>query len=360
MKILDKYLVKQFLQIILFGLLTFIVLFVIIDMMENLDDFIDQNVPTELIIKYYIVFIPEIVRLITPIAVLLAALFTSGRMANLNELTAIKSSGVSLYRYMMPFVAASFIISLLSVYFGGYVVPAANKEKVYIEQNYMKKGLVFIGNNIFFQDTKDRIVTINRYDVNNRQAYQVSIQNFDPEDNTKMLSRIDAFRMVYDSTKKDWTLFSGTERTFSDTSETYNKFLSMEVKDLHFKPGDIIKKQRKPEEMSLTELKDYANEQLKTGNNPTPILIEYHSRIAFAFASFVVVLFGIPISTNKRRGGIALQFGINLMITFIYLVFMKVSQAFGKNGVMNPLLTAWLSNLIFLAAAIYNIYRVRK
>ncbi len=360
LKILDKYLIKQFLQIILFGLLTFSLLFVLIDLLENLDDFIDQDVPALIVMKYYLVFLPEILRLIIPVAVLLAALFTSGRMANLNEIIAIKSSGISLYRYMAPFAATALIISLLSVYFGGYIVPEANKEKIYIEQNYMKKGLVFIGSNIFFQDTKNRIVTINRYDVDDQQAYQISIQNFDPQQTTKMISRIDALRMEYDSTKKIWTLYSGTQRTFSDTSETYTKFTTYQISDLHFKPEDVIKKQRKPEEMTLTELKNFASEQLKTGNDPTQILIEYHSRIAFAFASFVVVLFGIPISTNKRRGGIALQFGINLGITFIYLVFAKVSQAFGKNGVMNPMLTAWFSNIIFLCAAIYNIYRVRK
>ncbi|MHB8930865.1 MAG: LptF/LptG family permease, partial [Melioribacteraceae bacterium] len=88
--------------------------------------------------------------------------------------------------------------------------------------------------------------------------------------------------------------------------------------------------------------------------------IEYQSRIAFAFASVIVVLFGLPISANRRRGGLAIQFGINLLITFIYLVFMKVSQAFGKSGVLNPLITAWLANFIFLLAAIYNIKRAQK
>ena len=92
MKILDRYLVKQFMQTILFGLLAFTLIFVVIDMMENLDDFLDQNVPTSLILQYYFVFIPEMVRLMTPIAVLLASLFTAGKMANQNELTAIKAS----------------------------------------------------------------------------------------------------------------------------------------------------------------------------------------------------------------------------------------------------------------------------
>ncbi len=130
MKIIDKYLTKQFLQTILFGLLGFTIIFIVIDAMENLDDFIDQNVPALKILHYYIVFSPEIIRLMTPVAVLFAALFTAGKAASSSELTAIKASGVSLFRFMLPFLITTFIVSLFSIYFSGYVVPMANKTKL--------------------------------------------------------------------------------------------------------------------------------------------------------------------------------------------------------------------------------------
>ena len=360
MKILDRYLIKQFLQTILFGLITFTLIFVIIDLMENLDDIIDQNVPTTMILQYYLVFIPEMLRLTLPIAVLLACLFTVGKMSNLNELTAIKSSGVSLYRFMMPFVLTALLISLFAIYFGGYIVPIANKHKVYIEQTFLKKGIVHAGGNIYFQDTKYRIVTISYYDVMHDQANRVSIQDFSESDISKMVSRIDAFRMSYDTLKNVWELSNGVKRYFSGNEQRTEKFAKLELKNLNFTPKDVIKKGQKPEEMSLNELQSYAEDQLKTGNDPTRTLIEYHSRIAFGFTSLVVVLFGLPISAGKRRGGLALHFGINLAITFIYLVFMKVSQAFGKNGVLDPLLTAWFANIIFFTAAIFNIIRAQK
>lgn len=360
MKIIDRYLVKQFIQTILFGLLAFTLLFVVIDMMENLDDFIDQNVPGMLILQYYLVFMPEIIRLVTPVAVLLSSLFTAGKMSSLNEITAIKAGGISLYRFMAPFIIVSFFISLMSVYIGGYLVPMANKHKVFIEQTYMKKGIVYFGSNIFFQDTKSRIVTINYYDIANKQAHQISIQEFNPVDKTRLIKRTDALRMKFDEQKKCWTLMNGTIRTISDTTEVLQKFIEYEYYGLNFKPDDVMKKQRKPEEMSLTELSEFAAEQKRTGNDPTSILIEYQSRIAYAFASVVVVFFGLPISANRRRGGLAIQFGINLLITFVYLVFMKVSQAFGKNGVLDPLITAWIANFIFLVAAAFNIKKALK
>ena len=114
MKILDRYLVKQFLQTIAFGLIAFTALFVIIDLMEKMDDFIDQSVPGNIIFEYYIVFVPEIFRLMIPVAVLLACLFTVGKLSTQNELTSIKSSGVSLYRFMTPFLITGLIIRAYS------------------------------------------------------------------------------------------------------------------------------------------------------------------------------------------------------------------------------------------------------
>jgi lipopolysaccharide export system permease protein len=359
LKIIDKYLIKQFLQTVFFSLLAFILIFLVVDAMENLDDFIDQNVPILEIIHYYIVFTPEIIKLITPVAVLFGALFTAGKASSLSELTAMRASGVSLYRFMAPFVITAFIISLFSLYFGGYVVPMANKTKIYIEQTYLKKGLAFTGNNIYFQDTKTRIVSISYFDSNLNWANRVSIQDFNKNDLTQMTNRIDAQRLEYDSLKNIWIAYNGIERTFTRDTESDKYFDTMKIANLHFKPVDLTKKQEKPAEMNLGELSELIDSQKKAGTNPTLAQIEYHSRIAFAMTSVIIVLFGLPISANKRKSGLAVQVGINILIAFVYLVFMKVSQAFGKNGALDPILTAWFANIIFAAGTFITLPRMK-
>ncbi len=360
MLIIDRYLIKQFLLTTIFALLTFLAIFLVVDLMEHLDEFIENDVPLIIILKYYSVFLPQMIRYMTPIAVLLAALFVTGKLSDLNEVTALKASGMSLYRYMAPFIITTVLISLFSIYFGGYISPLANKVKVGIEREYWGFGKIRSGHNIFFQDTKTRIVTISSYNVSNNQARIISIQDFDPNNITKMISRIDAKKMKYDTTSASWNLIEGVKRDFSDISETQQIFSKLEIDNLHFLPKDVLKKQTKNEEMTLSELDELADEMLVAGNNPKRVQIEYHSRIAFAFASIITVLFGLPLSTNKRKGGLALQFGINLVITFSYLVFMSISQAFGKNGVMSPILTGWLANIIFFVAAMLNIARAQK
>lgn len=361
MKILDRYLVKQFLQTIIFGLLAFTVLFLVIDMMENLDDFIDQKVSMDIILNYYLVFSPEIIKLITPVAVLFAALFTAGKAANLSEITAIKASGISLFRFMLPFLVVTFFICIMSIYFSGYVVPHANSVKFNLERKYLNRGYVYMGNNIFFKDSPSRIVNIAYFDESQNQAYRLSIQEFDLNDPTKMISRIDAAKITYDSTAKSWTGENGVRRFFSSEREVSNYFNSMTFSDLNFQPKDLMSKQQKIEEMNLDDLKKLVNSQIREGTDPKSTLIEYHSRISFSMSSLIVVLFGIPLAaTKRRRGGLAVQVGINILVTFIYLVFMKISQAFGKNGAMDPILTSWFANFVFLAAAVINLPRIKQ
>jgi lipopolysaccharide export system permease protein len=360
MKILDKYLIKQFLQTIIFGVFAFTIIFIVIDVMENIDKFIDQNVPSITVLHYYVVFSPEIIKLMLPVSVLFAALFTAGKSANLSELTAMRASGVSLYRFMAPFVVTTLIISLLAIYFGGYLVPMANKTKIYIEQVYLKKGVVYAGSNIYFQDSKTRIISISFFDNSNNNANRVSIQDFNDNDLTEMTSRIDAQNLKYDSLSGEWIAINGVLRSFFGRKQSASFFDSLQVADLHFKPDDLLKKQRKPQEMNLNELLDLIETQERAGHDPSAALIEYHSRYAFAMTNLIVVLFGLPISANRRRGGLAVQVGINILITFIYLVFMKVSHAFGKNGALDPLLTAWFANLIFLAGAFITIPRMKN
>jgi lipopolysaccharide export system permease protein len=360
MKIIDKYLIKQFIQTIAFGLLGFTFIFIVIDAMENLDDFIDQSVPALKIIHYYFVFSPEIIRLMTPVAVLFSALFTAGKAANLSELTAIKASGVSLFRFMLPFIITTFIISLFSVYFSGYVVPMANKTKLNIEQEYLKKNLSFSGSNIYFQDSKKRIVSISFFDNNSNRANRVSIQEFNADNLKQMQSRVDAASLTYDTLKNVWIANNGTKREFNGQKQKVDYFISLDIPNLNFSPSDLLKKQTRPSEMNLTELNELIKSQESAGNDPTSTLIEYHSRIAFAMTSVIVVLFGLPISANKRKGGIASQVGLNILVTFVYLVFMKVSQAFGKNGALNPVLTAWLANFLFMIAAAINLWRSKQ
>ncbi|HMK39328.1 MAG TPA: LptF/LptG family permease, partial [Bacteroidota bacterium] len=345
----------------LFALLAVIVVFIVIDAFEKLDDFIDKQAGWGIIVQYYVFFIPEIIKLIIPVAMLLASLFVTARLSTQNELTAMKSSGISLYRIMAPFVGVALIVSAASVYFNGWVVPLANQKKFLIERVYLHKDVVSAsGANIYIQDTRTRILSLGYYDDARFIATRVSIQDFSPDDPTVMTERMDAVSMAWDSASRGWTLYTGTHRWIDGDSERLEQFSLRPAGQLHFDPEDLRKKQEKPDEMDYYTLRQFIRNQENAGQDVARWLVDFYSKISFPFASVIVVLFGVPFASQKRRGGVGVQLGISLLICFIYLIFMKVSQVFGYNGDINPLLTAWSANIMFLGGAVFVMARVQK
>lgn len=369
MTLLDRYIIRQFLLTFLFGLVAFLLIFLVVDLMEKLDDFIDAGVGAGVIIQYYIHFMPEIIKLMTPVGMLLAALFVTGRLAQQNELAAMKSSGMSLYRLLAPFTAVSLVVSLGGIYFNGWIVPYANQTKFDIERRHLQRVSSTPSRfNIFFQDGPTRLVSIGFYDNNSRLANRVSIQDFADTNLTVLLGRYDAQQMQWqdagasltDTATPGWALINGNKRVFREGGHVLERFDRLFVGRLSLSPDDMQKKQRKPDEMDFSELREFIESQQRAGQDVSRWLVDYHSKIAFPFASLIVVLFGVPFSSNKRRSGVALEFGISFAATFVYLGFMKTSQVFGYNGDLNPLFTAWLANILFLAAGFVNLLRVQK
>jgi lipopolysaccharide export system permease protein len=273
----------------------------------------------------------------------------------------MKSSGISLYRIMAPFVCVALIVSAVAVYFNGWVVPYANQKKFMIERVYLHKDVVSAsGANIYIQDTRTRFLSLGYFDDTRNIATRVSIQDFSPADPTVMTERMDAVSMAWDSASRSWTLNAGTRRRFSDQGEQLEQFTTRSAGRLHFDPDDLRKKQEKPDEMDYYTLQQFIRNQEDAGQDVARWLVDFYSKISFPFASVIVVLFGVPFASQKRRGGVGVQLGISLLICFIYLIFMKVSQVFGYNGDIDPLLTAWSANILFLGGAVFVMVRVQK
>lgn len=362
MKLVDKYIIRQFVSHFFFALIAIIMIFIIIDLMENVDSFIDRGAPVQVVILYYIYFIPEMIKSMIPVAMLLSSLFTTGKLSSQNELVAMKAGGVSLYRFMLPFLAIGVLVTGFTVYFNGWVVPLANKEKFQIEREHLtRSGRAEVGHyNIFIQDSPVRFLSLGFYDERARSVSRVSIQDFSDTNYSVLVRRYDASRMEWDSEQRAWTLYRGTIREFSGDRETMKEFDQFPLENLQFTPDDIAKKQIHPEEMNYTELGEFIQSQRRAGQQTARWEVDYYATIAFPFASLIVILFGVPFSAQKRRGGMALQFAMGVLITFLYMAFMTISETLGHSGQYSTLLMAWLPNLLFLGAGLINLMRVGK
>jgi lipopolysaccharide export system permease protein len=361
-KQIDRYIIFQFVKNFLFALLCFILIFILVNLFENLDKFIDNKLSFIAVLTYYLYFIPEIIRLTTPIAALLATLFTAGRMVNFNETIAIKNAGVSLVRFIMPFLAMGMLITAVALYFNNWIVPEANKQMFAIERNSLGKNKNVAGlNRLYFQDTKNQLVLIDQFRENDLTALRLSVQLYDPDSLNRMIKRIDAEQMKWDG--KAWQIINASERTFSDSTESLKNYKEIPMADiegfnkLNLVPSQITRRQLKPDEMNYGELEEFIVSLKKGGQDTDRQMVDFYSKISFSFSSLIVIIFGISISTgSKRRKGLALQFGISILVSFVYLGFVKISQSFGYNGDLNPLFTAWLANIVFAGFGITNLY----
>lgn len=368
MKLIDKYILRHFIQNLVFGIFCFVIIFILVDLFENLDRFIDKNLSIGMLSLYYMYFIPDILKLITPVGMLLASLFTISRFVNYSELTAMKSAGISIYRYLAPIMIFGAIITLFAVYFNGWIVPGANRMKFDFERKILGRNLISdVQENIYIQDKINRIIIINYYNKADNTCGNTLIKIFNKDSLYKTEKRLDILSMKWSEEKNDWTIKDGFLRTFS-VPDIENLVIlkdtllsSIEGFDkINLNPEQIIKKTLRPEELNLTEFREFIDNLEINGQDAAKEKVDYYSAISFPFANLITILFGVSITSNRRKGGAALHFGISLIVSFIYLGFVKISQVFGYNGDVNPIITAWSANIIFLSVSLYNFFRLNR
>lgn len=356
--IIDHYIIRRFLGVLGLGLALFISIYLIVDIIEHLDSFIDKGAPALAIIRYYLYYLPFIVVLILPVAMLLSSLFSIGLLARHGELVALKASGISLYRILLPLFGLSLAISFLCLMLGEIVVPFSNQQKERIKRVEMEKRPprnTGQRRDIYLQDTPNRIVHARLYLAKKKTAKDVLIQDYAKN---VLVKRTDAEEMAWE--EGGWILKNAYVRTFTENEERLCRYEKIERPGLRILPQDLAKRQRDPEEMGFWELKRYIDRVRKGGGGYKRWLVDLHMKVSFPFANFIIVLFGAPLASNPRRSGVAVGFVISFIICFIYWGILQAGIAMGHNGLLPPLLAAWIGNLGFGLAGLAILIKARK
>src|SRR5437867_3002245 len=167
-------------------------------------------------------------------------------MINFNEIVAVKNAGVSLQRFMMPFLILGALVTAISIYFNNWVVPEANKQKFFIERNYLGKNVITEGlTRLYFQDSQNQLVLIDQFNEVQMNAKNVSILVYNPKNAIDMTKRIDASEMVWDGGR--WKLVNAVERDFENGQEkiaNYSEIFTDDVagiRKIFLKPSDITR-----------------------------------------------------------------------------------------------------------------------
>ena len=352
---MDLYIIKKFLGTYFFAIALIITIAVVFDVNEQIDKFVTNKAPVEAIIfDYYMNFIPYFSNLFSPLFVFIAVIFFTSKMAENSEIIAMMSTGMSFRRMLRPYMISAAIIAALTYGLGAYVIPKGNVTRLDFESKYKRKKKVEYVRNVQLEVDTGVIAYMERYENYNKTAYRFSLDKFEDK---KLVSHLTARSATYDTTSvHKWTLKNYMIREMDGLKETITKGERLDS-IIKMEPQDFLIMKEKQETMTSSELSAYIERQRRRGfANIKEFEIEYHKRIAMSFASFILTIIGVSLSSRKVKGGMGMYLGAGLALSFSYILFQTVSATFAVNGNASPFLAVWVPNIVYTFIAIY-LYR---
>ncbi len=356
---IDRYLIRYFFVSFFVVAVAIGLTIIVINMVQDLRDFIDHKVPIAEILEYYVYFGGWVIRSFFPVFVLLAALFSISMLARKNEILAMKASGLSLYRIALPLLITALLLSGFHFYYNEYIFPPANKKRLEMKEFTIRKRSKHRYrqvNNVYRQIEPGYFYTIATFNVDRSEGTNLKV--YKTRDN-KLSEITTASRIVFEDYQ--WVAKDGIVRSFDDSAhESYTQFASLELPDIEDKPSDLSKKIGKPEDMGLEELQEYIDLMKRTGGPYVREAIDLRMKYAYPAASFIVLLLSIPFASNPRRSGIAVSFAVGTLIALIYFVLFRILQSAGYNEKIPAWLSVWGVNGLFFLIGVVAMMRARK
>ncbi len=346
MKILDKYILKRFLTSFFFVVVVLMAIVVMIDITEKNEDFIKSGVSfSQILLEFYLYYIPYIANMISPLIIFIAAVFVTSRMASHTEIIAILNSGVSFKRFLWPFVLGSSIVAVATFFMIGWIIPRSNKAMVLFENKYIKDKFYFDGRDVHIKISPTNYVYLESYNNQINTGYQFTLEDIE---NNKLQSKLKASRILWNKDKNKWTLEDYQIRNFSGMGKQQIIRGSYMDTTINLKPSDFESKYLHHETLNFNELNAYIAELKDRGAENIEVYeIEKYERYAYPFAVIILTIFGVIVAARKARGGTGFQIAIGFILAFVYLIFLVMSRSFATSGAINAMMAAWIPNILF-------------
>jgi LPS export ABC transporter permease LptG len=359
LKLMDLYVLKQFLAKLVATTTAFIVIFIVVDIIDHLDKFIDASMPAVAILKYYIHTIPWFLSIGFPMAMLLSTVFTLSILQKNSELTAIKASGVGFRRISAPLLILGLMFSFLSFGFDNYVVTTHYQKRLLLEEEHGIRKLRTKNakkRNIYRQLDANTILSIKRFQFNNKMAYGISIQKFDGQ---TLTYRLDSPKMQWKDEKHSWVIPNYTIRQWNNGQLKFSTHNQDSTMYSEITPIDLTRETGKPEEMDYNNLAEFVEKLQRNGIHEPRWAVNLYFKTALAGTSFLMVLFGLSLAIRKPRSSLAIGVGMSIGVIFLYYAALKFGQTLGYKGVLNPFISVWGPNFIFFLIGSYLFYRTK-
>ncbi|MFC1526022.1 LptF/LptG family permease [Candidatus Latescibacterota bacterium] len=355
MSLLDRYLLRRYAFYLAFSIAALWSLTVVVDLIENIDTFIDHEATLAQIVLYYLYRSPYWMVLTLPIAVLIGTLFSLTGLARRSEITAVKAAGIGLHRFLLPLFGFGAIFSAAAFAFTDWVVPPAtyryNSTRNDIRSYSRTDGS---RRQVLLQDVDGQVLFARSYDHGRQRGHDIL---WERAIGTHVPERAVAERLERRDSR--WVLVDGYRYGLGEKLEAV-AFDTLTLGSITLQPEDLARQQKKPEEMDLPELRAYIDRARVNGEDTTRNLVDLHLKVSFPVTCFIILLVGAPVAASARRSGRANTFGIGVLICFVFYSCVKAGQALGWNGILAPWLGAWGPNIGLGLVGLLLLWRAHK
>ncbi|MDE6804670.1 MAG: LptF/LptG family permease, partial [Muribaculaceae bacterium] len=313
MKILDIYILKKFLGTYFLATLLFLAVIAMFDVTEKLDAFLTAPF-SETIFDYFASFLPYFANQLSPLFVFISVIFFTSKMASNSEIIAILASGVSFRRLLWPYMVGATVIAAVTFALSNYIIPPTNVRRIAYTNKYVRNKSVETGINLQLMASPGVVAYFGRFENKSKTGYRFSLDCFDGK---TLTSRLTAQSIVYDTTKLyKWTLRDYMIRDFDGAKESVRRGSKLDT-IIPIEPRDLLISSNDQETLTTPEITEYVEKQRMRGvANIKAFEIEKEKRIAATAAAYILTLIGMSLSSRKVKGGMGLNIGIGLALSF--------------------------------------------
>lgn len=356
MRILDVYILKKFFKSLITIIVIILPIGIAIDISEKIDKFLnDPNLNLWIILKdYYQHFIITYSNQFLPLALFLAVVWFTSKLASDTEIIAMHSAQISFNRLLYPYIVGALIITAYSLYMNHFIVPNSNYKFTKFDREYiMKKRDDTFLTDISLQLDDQKYLFIKNYTVNQNRGSDVS---YDEYDGINLKYRLKANNIRWNEKDSTYTLNDYTKRYLKKGRDVLYRGSRMDT-TFNFFPKDLYFEDYLAKEMKSPELSHYIKVSENRGvRSLNPYKVELYKRTSLPFSTFILTLIAVALSIKKRRGGTGLNLATGIALAFIYIFFMKISEVLGSVAGAPVLIYVWLPNVIFAILAFF-LYR---
>ena len=350
----DRYVLREFIKILALVLISTAALFVIVDYTDLSGDIRANHIAFHTVFAYYRFLLFQILNYTLPISVLVSTLVTFGLLSKNNEITAFKSSGISLYRVSLPIIAIAGVMSILSYLMLDFVLPYSNQRVDQLRNKIKGKRTVASAQQqkSWFLGKGRYLINFLSYDRNAKQLSQVQVFEFHPTE-FRLTRRVYADRARWDGS--GWVFEHGWMRSFADDGATtvYTPIQAPLRLSYAERPEDFATEVKAPDQMTFAQLRRYIETIRRSGYAAEELSVKLYQKTSWPFISLVMTLIALPFAFRIGKRGALYGVGIALVLGIFYWMIFAIFTKFGEVGNLPPLLSAWSANVLFAIAAIY-------